>query len=126
MLKKLLEASPAAATEEMAAADSNSTMILLGGVVGFACIVVGIVLLVANKEFLQNNAFFNGGKSRKGGALITYRFAGLQMLAMGILLLLFVAGMVMGNGWLSLICLVLVVALPFVCSSYMKRSKRFK
>jgi hypothetical protein len=126
MLKNLLAASPSEATGEMAAADSTGTMLLVGVLVGIACIVLGIVLLVGSKEFLQNSAFLNGGRYRKGGALIMYRFTGIQMLAMGILLLLVVAGIALAIGWLALVCLVLVIALPFVCSAYMKRSKRFK
>jgi Ca2+/Na+ antiporter len=116
----------AATAETAETTDSTGTMLTVGAVVGVACIVLGIILLVSKQEFLQNNAFFNGGKYRKGGALIVYRFSGLQMLAMGIFLLLFVAGMVWKIGWLSLVSLVLVLILPLVCSVYMRHSKRFK
>jgi hypothetical protein len=127
MLENLLAATATEAASELAAGtDSTGTILAIGAVVGVASIILGIILLVSKQEFLQNNAFFNGGKHRKGGALIVYRFSGIQMLAMGVLLLLFVAGMVWDIAWMSLISLILVLILPIACSVYMKRSKRFK
>lgn len=125
-MRSLLEVSQQTAEELAQAQGSNDTIFLLGFIVGLFCIGFGIVLLTGKKEFLQNNAFINGGKHRRGGALIIYRFTGGQMVVLGALLILCVIGFALSIAWLAFPTLVLVIALPFVCSSYMKRSKRFK
>ncbi|MCL2056247.1 MAG: hypothetical protein FWH02_03380 [Oscillospiraceae bacterium] len=104
----------------------DSTTLIIGAIIALVCIAVGIVLLSASHDYLKTNAFFNGGKHRKGAALIIYRFSGAQMVAMGTLLLLAAAGFGLGAAWLAWPSLVIVMVLPMICSSYMKRSKRFK
>ena len=104
----------------------DPTTNIVGTAAAVICIALGIMLLTATKEFLQNNKYLNGGKNRKGSALIIYRFTGIQMLSMGVILLIALAAFYFEILPLALIAVLVVIVIPFACSSYMKRGKRFK
>ncbi|MDR2933439.1 MAG: hypothetical protein LBV27_10080 [Oscillospiraceae bacterium] len=105
--------------------NNMTTMIVIASIIGVACIVFGIFLLVAKHETLKSNRWLNGGVSR-GGALVIYRFTGVQMIILGVLLLLCMLCLWLNFVWPAMILLVAIFVLPLACSSYRKRSKRFK
>jgi len=104
----------------------DSSTMTIGAFIALACIILGSILLTAKYEFLKTSAFFNGGKHRKGAALIIYRFSGIQMVSMGVLLVIAIIGFALEIPALAWPCIIIIVFLPVACSSYMKRSKRFK
>ncbi|MDL2232856.1 hypothetical protein LJC63_04655 [Ruminococcaceae bacterium OttesenSCG-928-L11] len=119
------QASGAADALTEAEGSSGGTGIFLAFAGGIAIIVYGCMMLFGKREFLQNGRFFNRGKTVGDGALAMYRFTGIQMLIMGVLLILCGIGFLLMNAWLILIPAALLILLPIPFTIYRRNTKRF-
>lgn len=121
-MNRLLTTAAEAAPE--AGGTGGMTMLI---VIAVACVGFGIFLLVAKKEALERSRLLTGGRMKMDKvSLDLTRMTGVQMIAIGVLLLVGIVCINQGFVLAGLLLLLGAVLLPIPFTIYRKNSSRFK